>query len=253
MRASFSGLWCYLLISLVLLYYAGTAAPLAMTTGMSLTEYILYVLTDHYYLIYAWFFFLLFWIMQTLQKGRQQEWIRYGSYRKKYNRDNLAAGLQLSLMIAGNFLLVFFVGFLRIGLSGGFRAAGQFGGTTDQMQVLAGYAKIFPSPVIALLCVLLYWNLGSFFLYIVLYYGHCLGGRKVMAAGIVLCIVSTIVGFMTDMDKSWLNVIFFNNDYILHHVLLLMGPMAACRNVIIMMIGWIGIRGVALWKKGIPT
>lgn len=249
----FPGRYCYLAVSLVLAYYAGTAIPFAKAMGMSLIEYVLYVLTDHYYLIYAWFFFLLYWVLHAVPKTSQQEWIRYGFYRMKCNVDNLTVGIQLTLMIIGNFLLVLFIGLVGLGLSNGFRAAGPFGDATDQMQVLAGYAEIFSDPAIAILCVLLYWDLGCCFLYIMLYYGYHLGGRKVMIGEMVFCTISTIAGFMTDVDKSVLNVFFFNNDYILHHALLVMGPMAACRNAIVLLITWIGIRGIALWKKGIPT
>ena len=249
----FPGCWCYLAVSLILAYYAGAAIPFAKAMGMSLIEFILFVLTDHYYLIYAWFFFLLYWMMHAVPKMSQQEWIRYGCYRMKYNVDNLTVGIQLSLMIIGNFLLVFFIGLVGLGLSNGFRAVHLFGNATDQMQVLAGYAEVFPDPAIAILFVLFYWDMCCCFLYNMLYYGYRLGGRKVMIGEIVVCVISTIIGFMTDIDESILNVFFFNNDYILHHALLVLGPMAAGRNVIVMIITCIGIRGIALWRKEIPT
>lgn len=243
----------YLAVSLVLAYYAGAAIPFAKAMGMSLTEYILYLMTDHYYLVYAWFFFLLYWIMHAVPKMSQQEWIRYGSYRMKCNVDNLTVGIQLALMILGNFLLVLFIGLAGLGMSGGFRAAALFADATDQMQVLAGYAEIFSDPVIAIICVLLYWDLGCCFLYIMLYYGHQLGGRKVMIGEMVVCVISTIAGFMTDVDESILNVFFFNNDYILHHALLLVGPGIVCMNIAVMVIVCIGIRRIALWRKRIST
>ncbi len=249
----FPGRWCYLAVSLILAYYAGSAIPFAKATGMSLTEYILYVLTDHYYLIYAWFFFLLYWTMHAVPKMSQQEWIRYGSYRMKCNVDNLTVEIQLLMMIMGNFLLVFFVGLTGLGLSNGFRASVLYADATDQMQVLAGYAEIFRNPVFAILCVLLYWNLGCYFLYSMLYYGYHLGGRKVMIGEMVVCVISTIAGFMTDVDESVLNVFFFNNDYILHHALLLVGLGTVCVNIAAMIIALIGIRGIALWRKRIST
>lgn len=247
------GQWCYLIVSLILAYYAGAAIPYAKALGMSLTEYILFVLSDHYYLVYAWFFFLLYWMMHAVPKTSQQEWIRYGNYGMKCKVDNLTVEIQLTMMIMGNFLLVLFVGLAGLGVSGGFQAATLHGDATDQMQVIVGYAEIFPDPVLALLCVLLYWDFGCCFLYNMLYYGYRLGGRKVMIVEMVVCTISTIAGFMTDMDESFLNVFFFNNDYILHHALLLVGPMAACRNVVIMLITWFGIRGIALWGKRIST
>lgn len=246
------GLWCYIAVSLVLSYYAGAAVPLARTVGMSLAEYILYVLTDHYYLIYAWFFFFLYWTAHVVRKGRQQERIRYGSDRVKYNVDNFTAVWQLSLMIAGNLLLVIFIGLVSLGWSGGFRAGRLSDGIADNLIVLAGYARIFSSPVLALLCVLLYWDFGCIFLYMMLYYGNQLGGRKAMVAEIVLSILSTMVGFMTKIDESCLNVLFFNNYYILHHALLLAGIWAVGINMAVMVVGWIGVRGIVLWRRKIP-
>lgn len=249
----FPGRRCYLAVSLILAYYAGAAIPFAKAMGMSLIEYILYVLSDHYYLIYAWFFFLLYWLMHAVPKVSQQEWIRYGSYRMKCNVDNLTVGIQLTMMIMGNFLLVLLIGLAGLGFSDGFRAAAMLEDATGNLQVLAGYAKVFPNPAAAIVCALLYWDLGCCFLYGMLYYGHRLGGRKVMIGEMVVCMISTIAGFMTDVDESVLNVFFFNNDYILHHALLLVGPGAACVNMAVMMIAWIGIRGIVLWGKRIST
>ncbi|MDE6852802.1 MAG: hypothetical protein K2J67_10025, partial [Lachnospiraceae bacterium] len=148
------GLWCYIVVSLVLAYYAGSAVPYARAMGMSLTEYVLYVLTDHYYLVYAWFFFLLYWTVHVVQKSSQQELLRYGSYRMKYNVDNLIAVFQLSLMILGNLALVTFIGLAGIGVSGGFQAASLLSeDVTGSLVVLAGYSHLFPGPVPALLCV----------------------------------------------------------------------------------------------------
>lgn len=246
-------IWCYLLVSMVLAYYAGIAVPLAKASGMSLAEYALYVLADHYYLIYAWFFFLLFWIAQTVRKHGQQEWIRYGSCCNKYNTDNLKAILQITLMILGNLILVLFVGIAGVGVSGGYQADKVFGDMAGNMMVLTGYARIFPDPVIAVMCVVLYWDMGCIFLYFMLYYGNLIGGRKMMIAEILLCIISTLAGYLTQVDESGLNVLFFNNYYILHHALLLVGPQAVGVNMLVMLLGGIGLRRVAICKRKIPT
>lgn len=245
--------WCYLAVSLVLAYYAGIAVPLARVTGMSLAEYVLYVLADHYYLIYAWFFFLLYWMVHTVRKHGQQEWIRYGSCRNKYNADNVTAIMQISVMILGNLFLVLCVGLAGVGVSGGFQAGNGYEEMGGNMMVLAGYAKIFPNPVIAVICVVLYWGLGCIFLYFMLYYGNLLGGRKIMVMEIVLCIISTLAGYLTQIDESCLNVLFFNNYFILHHALLLVGVQAAVVNMAVMVVGSIGIRGIALCRRKIPT
>lgn len=247
------GLWCYVAASLVLAYYAGSAVPLAKVTGMSLTEYILYVLTDHYYLIYVWFFFLLYWIVHVVQMNRRQEWIRYGSCRMKYNVDNLTAVFQLSLMILGNLVLVTLIGLAGVGVSGGFRAARLTEDISGNLTVLAGYAQIFLGPVPALVCVLLYWDLGCIFLYMMLYYAYHLGGRRAMIVELLFYIFSTMVGFITEIDESVLNLFFFNNYYILHHALLMVGSWAVGINVAVMVIAWIGMRGMAIWQRKTPT
>lgn len=245
-------LWCYLAVSLVLAYYAGIAVPFARVTGMSLAEYVLYVLADHYYLIYAWFFFLLYWMVHSVRKCGQQEWIRYGSCRNKYNADNVSAILQISAMIFGNLLLVLCIGIVGVGVSGGFRAVNGMTELAGNMMILKGYAHFFSNPVIAVICVVLYWELGCVFLYMMLYYGNLMGGRKLMVMEIVLCIISTLAGYLTQIDESCLNVFFYNNYYILHHALLVVGIRAVVVNMAVMVIGSIGIRGMALCKRKIP-
>lgn len=248
------GLWCYIAVSLVLAYYAGSAVPYARAMGMSLTEYVLYVLTDHYYLVYAWFFFLLYWTVHVVQKNSQQELLRYGSYRMKYNVDNLIAVFQLSLMILGNLALVAFIGLAGMGVSGGFQAVRLLPeDVPGNLMVLAGYSQIFPGPVLSLICVLFYWDAGCLFLYMMLYYGNQIGGRKVIVVEILLFIFSTIVGFVTNLDESCLNLLFYNNYFILHHAVLLAGKWAVGVNVAVMVMGMIGIRGIAICRKEIPT
>lgn len=249
----FWGLWFYIAVSLVLAYYAGGAVSFAGAVGMSLTEYMLYVLTDHYYLVYVWFFFLLFWIIHMVQKNEQIGWIRYGSYQKKYNIDNLAAALQLTLMILGNLILVLCIGLFYLRPSGRFQTTDLSDDFAGNLDVLRGYAEIFPNPAIALVCVVLYWDMGCIFLYLILYYSHRIAGKKGFLLLISLCVISNIVGFTTQIDESCLHVFFFNNYYILHHALLLVGFRAVCVNMAVMIIGYTGIRGMALWRKGILT
>ncbi|MCD8076974.1 MAG: hypothetical protein LUF35_02470 [Lachnospiraceae bacterium] len=202
----------------------------AQSAGLSLFEYVLCALANHYYLIYGWLFFLVFVTGKEVRNHANSEIIRYGSF-SRYNSVTLtAAAVRLALLIAVHILLAAIIGSFSLAPVNVFtvsEASSYYSG--DFLDLLAGYQRYFGSPLAALVCAAGYLWLGSLFLYAVIFLTSQSWGSKGMLTACVLIIVSAIVGFVSPFDESPLEFLFVNNYYILHHALLLVSPASARR------------------------
>ncbi|MCD8125942.1 MAG: hypothetical protein LUD82_00210 [Clostridiales bacterium] len=207
----------------------------AQSAQLSLFEYVLYVLADHYYLIYGWLFFLVFVTGKEVRGHANSEIIRYGSF-SRYNSVTLtAAAVRLALLIAVHILLAAIIGAFSLTPVNAFtvsEASSYYSG--GFLDLLAGYQRCFGSPVAALLGAAGYLWLGSLFLYAVIFLASQFWGSKGMLTACVIIIVSAIVGFVSHFDESPLEFLFVNNYYILHHALLLVSPLAVAVNLAVM-------------------
>lgn len=207
----------------------------AQSAGLSLFEYVLCALTDHYYLIYGWLIFLVFVTGKEVRGHANSEIIRYGSFSRYNSVTITAAAVRLALLIVVHILLAAIIGAFRLAPVNAFtvsEASSYYSG--GFLDLLAGYQRYFGSPVAALLGAVGYLWLGSLFLYAVIFLASQSWGSKGMLTVCVLIIVSAIVGFVSPFDESPLEFLFVNNYYILHHALLLVSPLAVAVNLAVM-------------------
>lgn len=227
--------WLYVLVLLLFTFQCGNSLPYAEYVGMSLQEYVLYVISDHYYLVYAWFFFLLFWSTRQISQNFVLERIRYGSNHRYREIHCAAKSIQLFVMILAHILIATLIGITKLNIGKGFSAIEHLQTYDSNLDVLLGYANIFDNCTIAIVCVALYWWLGSQFLFRMMFYAHELWRKKGLYSILLLALVSGMVGFMTHYDESVLEVVFYNNYFILHHVLLGVGEIPTLINICIML------------------
>lgn len=224
----------FIFVLLLFTFSCGNSLPYAEYVGMSLQEYMLYVVSDHYYLIYVWFFFLLFWSTRQISTNDMVQRIRYGSnkqYRKVYG---FAKSIELLIMILAHVLIALMIGITRLDVKEGFFAVKQIISYDSNLEVLIGYAQMFENCIIAMSCVVVYWWLGSCFLFRLLFYVHEVWKKKGLYAVLVYTLASGMFGFMSHVDESILEIFFYNNYFILHHVLLSVGILPVCINLCVM-------------------
>lgn len=224
----------FLFVLLLFTFSCGRSLPYAEYVGMSLQEYILYVISDHYYLMYVWFFFLLYWSTKQILPSYILQRIRYKSnrrYRKVYSS---VKSMQLLVMILAHILIAAVIGVTRLELRGGLESIKQIAVYDSNLDVLMGYAKLFYNCGTAIFCVAFYWWLGSSFLFRLLFYVHEVWKKKGLYCMLIVTLVSGMFGFMSHVDESMFEVFFFNNYFILHHVLLGVGIFPTGINVCIM-------------------
>lgn len=228
-------IWVCFFVLLLFTFQCGSSLLYAEYVGMSLQEYILYVISDHYYLVYVWFFFLLFWSTRQISQNYTIERIRYRSnerYRRIYSS---AKAIQLLGMILAHILIAISVGITRLDIQEGFSSIKQVQTYDSNLDVLKGYAEIFDSDVVAIVCVAFYWWLGSQFLFRLMFYVYEVFKKKGLYSVLIITLVSGMIGFVSHIDESILEIFFYNNYFILHHVLLGAGIFPTLINICVML------------------
>lgn len=220
----------------------------AVSMHMSVWEYVLYTLTDHYYLIYAWLFFLIFFSARKVMEKSLVERVRYGTVREYYFLEGMAKAIQIAAVIASHAAISFLIGFTKLEFCNVFIASMSAQITDNNLEVIAAYASFFKTPVSAAFSVLAYWTAGSIFISGIIYYCSEIWQKKGMLVCIMLVLVSTMSGFMTDMDEGIFEFLFLNNYYILHHALLNIGFIWMAVNIGFMMIGMMLLEKFAISK-----
>lgn len=231
---SLQDVWSFIFVLLLFTFSCGNSLPYAEYVGMSLQEYILYVVSDHYYLIYVWFFFLLFWSVRQISSNDMVQRIRYGSnkeYRKVYS---LAKSIELLIMILAHILMAFIIGITRLDVKERFFGVEQITSYDSNLEVLLGYAQMFENCIAAMICVVFYWWFGSCFLFRLMFYVHEVWKKKGLYVGLLYILLSGMFGFMSHADESVLEIFFCNNYFILHYVLLGLGILPVVINLCIM-------------------
>ncbi|MCD8014827.1 MAG: hypothetical protein LUG99_16965 [Lachnospiraceae bacterium] len=169
----------YFIILAVFVGMSCSDLAVAQSARLSLSEYVLCALADHYYLIYGWLFFLVFVTGKEVRSYANSEIIRYGSFSRYNSVTFTAVAVRLALLIAVHILLAAIIGAFRLAPVNAFtvsKATSYYDGGC--LELLAGYQHYFTSPVAALLCTAGYLWLGSLFLYAVIFLASGSWGSK---------------------------------------------------------------------------
>lgn len=243
-----SGKVCLALL-LVYTFMCGKNLNYAASKDMSVLEYVLYTLTDHYYMIYAWLFFLIFFSAHQVKEKRLIERLRFNTLREYYFLECLSTAIQITGIIIIHAILPFIIGITKLKFRHTFTTLLSNQMFDRNLDVIAAYAECFETPIHAIICVLIYWTIGSVFIYEMIYYCSEIWQKKGMILCIIFVLISTMLGFMTDIDESIFEFLFLNNYYILHHILLNIGIIPLIENLFIMIVGIILFKKIAISRS----
>ncbi len=200
-------------------FTCGINLPYASLVGMNTCEFVLYMITDHYYLIYAWLFYLFFITAKQTKCKSVIERIRYSTSLEYYYYCIAAAMIRLASIIVAHIFVSMAVGCTRLHISYIFEvsAASTIAGTS--LEVLNDYAGQFNNPFLAIGAVVVWWMAGSTFFSAILLLSYELWNNKGLIACTCTILVSVMIGFITEIDEGPMGFLLFNNYYILHHAL----------------------------------
>lgn len=246
---AFQSRWSCAFILFLYALFCSESLPYAEQMGMSVWEYVLYMISDHYYLIYVWFFYLLYWSTKQITQERAIERVRYGSHRKYQEVHCGVQAIQLLVVVLLHAAIAFFMGTGRLKSENAFLALGQLQAYDSNMDVVVGYSEIFNNPAVAVMFVALYWWIGSQFLCRILFYANEIWKNKGMFLLMFVALLSGIIGFVTHADESVLAIFFYNNYFVLHHALLNAGLPVTIGILLIMVMLPFGIVSIKNRRK----
>lgn len=242
-----------IVILLVYAFMCGSDLGYAINRNMSILEYVLYTLTDHYYMIYGWLFFLVFFSVRQVKEKSCIERIRYGTWKRFYTEQCITNVILLAGMIWVHAVIPFVIGWMKLPFRNEFVASASQGIQDSNMGVVLAYGERVKTPLGAIVCVLLYWTLGSVFISQLIYHCNEIWSKKGMIASIILVLVSTMIGFMTDIEERFSFFPFGNTCYILHHVWINIGTIPMGMNIGMMVFGIWGLEKLAVLKNSNPS
>ncbi len=205
--------------------------------GMSLAEYVLFAISDHYYLMYGWFIVIFYDSARRIRRNGDVELVRYGTYRKYYIVEIAATVLRLFVLIALHVVAATALGIIfGLPFSGSFLAKEVEGYYSGNVELIFAFREYFATPLVAVLESCVYLLLGSVFIYTLLFFANQLKGDKgiFLAGALVIC--STVLGFVTSVDESLAEIFFLNNYFIFHHALLTYAPWVVLLNIAVMLL-----------------
>lgn len=225
----------YFLIILFMVYafICGKNLNVATATGLSTGEFILYCITDHYYIIYGFFFYGMYWMFRDSKEESDLEMLRFGSYNRYYLLRCAVAFIKILIFVVLHIVIAGAVGIGQLGLSMGFTGQRVPGYYIEAVEFILVFKEYFANAGIATLVVGAFLILGMFFIYEILFYIQKIRGNKAEIVAMIIILTNVMMGFKSHIDESMLEVLFLNNYFILHHCLFLVGKNAVMINIVI--------------------
>lgn len=183
---------------------------LAIYYNMSIWEFVLYSINDHYYLMYGYFFFLVFYITNDFKSYSNLEVIRFGNMHRYHKIKTLSFSLKFTVFIFLHILISFIIGVFNLDFANMF-----FASDVDELYLFL--SNIFANPLLGVTITSLYLLFGSVFIQIIYLKAKITFKNRGFAIFIICTFISMIMGFVSNIDTTILGVFCLNNYLIFHH------------------------------------
>ncbi|MFC4388322.1 hypothetical protein ACFOZ1_10965 [Gracilibacillus marinus] len=199
------------IVILVFSIYSAYLKREAITFNLSYFEYLIIVMTDHYYILYFMILSFTYLIYKLYREDNEIILIRSKTYLNYY-----VAQIASLFIISMSFILIHLIIPMVIGI--GIRFESEFTNLSiDTNTIIVGeFNQYFSNPFVALISIVFYLILGLTFLgSIFLFLNNFLTEKFVLI--IIVCIyILMLLSIRSDVD-SMIPFVFLNNYIILHH------------------------------------
>ena len=205
------------LILLVFSYACGTSLSLAKAYMMTSLEFGLYILSNHYYLLYFFLISYLALILRNIKQLQPHELIRF---RKKENFmliKTMSVVAFTATLVFMQWLIAMIVGIVNLPTKFAFSAIPQRGIDSDTIMFFFKFKETFSSPFWAILAVCLYLIIGLSTLAMIIWAVSMKYRAKTAVITVVAIVVNIIVGFKTELSEI-AYPLFINKYLLFHHV-----------------------------------
>ena len=237
-----------LIIFIVFAWVCGDELVLASSLDMSIFEYLLFVIGNHYYLIYFLLMSYIFFQFDIIKKETNCITIRMKSIKRKYLCQLMSVFVQTSIYIFLHIFLALVIGGTRLDFVNKFRTRTMDGYCNDTLSLIYGYNEYFSNPLLALIAVVIYLIIGLTVVGMLIYAAREICGSKITLICAGLLIVDIMLGFKLDI-RGFAGIFFANNYFILHHALFKSGWLYTIINMLIDVFVLVGAYIVLKRKK----
>ena len=211
-----------LLLNLIVLsFLAGSNIASYQKYNISMWDFVLLNLTDHYYVLYCMIISVIIMISRDIKDINYTEQLRYKNVYS-YNLSKIRHFLVfLSLYFLAHILILIIIGALNFKTTTSLSPI-VVDGYNEIIDLYNSYVNIFDNIILAILAITLYLTFGFTVLYALLTQLNQRKGYKNTIIGAIIIYVLAYIGFKSDL-KTLIPVLFLNNYILLHHGLMVNG------------------------------
>lgn len=200
-----------LFIALVFSIYSALLKRKVSTLDISYWEYIIYAMTDHYYILYFMIICYIFLLFRLFNEDEEIIWIRSGTFIKYFISQMISILVISTMFVFLHLLIVLIIGY-------GLRADNLFTNLNIDLNtfVVGGFSEYFSTPLIAISITILHMIFGFTFLGTLFLFLRQFLNTKFVILSIIFLYFLMLLSIRSDVD-SLLPFIFINNYIILHH------------------------------------
>lgn len=201
----------------VLCFICGFELKKYQLIGMSVWEYIIMILTNHYYILYCVLPILLILISKYIKGIQDIEKIRYRNLFHQTRQSTKRFAYWIFLYSISHLIIIFIIGFTKLSVS--FKNEIINLTIHDELVLLLNeYTSFFGNPILAIISIVGYMLFGFTVLVSLLSYINQRYSYKRMIFISIIVYILTFIGFKTEV-KTLFPLICFNNYILLHHAL----------------------------------
>ncbi len=216
---------------------------------MGIYEYVLFIMSHHYYIIYFLLMSYIYFLFESLHVSNELIIIRLVSIRKQYICRLFCATFQTICFVFAQVIVAFCIGIINLANENAFSIEWTEENYNDTLQLMLQYSRSFKMPLNALAITTVYMIFGLIFLNMGIYVVKNILNRKYLFIIVGILILDVMIGFKCGISGVS-ELFFFNNYFIFHHVFFQSGKLFVLVNLICIFIGIIILEIVLQRVKG---
>ncbi|MBM0046200.1 hypothetical protein JNO63_03745 [Anaerococcus sp. mt242] len=210
-----------LLDFIVLCFIAGSNISTYQQYHISMWDFILLNLSDHYYVLYCMIISILVIISRDIKDINYAEQVRYKNIFS-YNLSKIRYFLVfISLYLLAHILILLVIGALNFNTKASLSPI-VVEGYSEIAELYNSYINIFDNIIFSVIIASIYYIFGFTVLYALLTKVNQSRGYKNTIIAAIIIYILTYIGFKTGL-KTKIPILFFNNYILLHHGLMVNG------------------------------
>lgn len=237
------------IVLIIFAFFCGSELRIAELSNMSLCEYILLVMGNHYYVIYFMFMSYIFFSFESIKQETTLLCIRLKKIKWMYLSQVLSILIQTFIFVMAHVLIAFLIGITRFGFSNQFKALPIDGYYNDTLQFVLAYGQYMKSPVVSCIMTVIFLITGLMTVSVLIYVVQNIFEKKAAILLVGILILDIMIGFKMGI-KGVAEIFFYNNYFIFHHALFQNGYGAVIVNFIIEIVLMVCLYYLTKLKKG---